>query len=120
MKHLKLLLASALAAAAFTTATQAQTILYGVDVYETSSTGTTPSLENTIVYPVHPGNSGYAVREYWDNGMLWQRSDPVVIDSRGNATYVHPETARLLPPSSTVTYTRPEVNSAPVYEIRVR
>jgi len=120
MKHFKLLLASALAAATFGTATQAQTILYGVDVYDNSSTGSTPSVENTSAYPVHPGNYGYAVREYWDNGMLWQRSDPVVVDSRGNVTYVHPETARLAPPSATVIYTRPEIYTAPVYEIRVQ
>lgn len=125
MRHTKLLLASALAAAAWCTASQAQTVLYGVDLYDHSSTGSTPSVEDTSAYPKHPGNAGYAVTEYWDNGMLWRRSDPVVVDSHGNMTYTYPETARLVPPSSTVIYPTPAPATSyyytdPVYEIRTR
>ncbi len=104
MKFTKILLAGAVAAAAWGTA-QAQTMGYGVDrpseaysvdMYSTpSSTGSTPSVENTSAYPKHMHGAGYATREYWDNGVMWQRSDPVVMDSRGNVNYVYPETARL-------------------------
>lgn len=123
MKHSKLLLASALAAAAWSTAPQAQTIMYGVDTsYGAMGTGSTPGLENTSPYPNHPANIGYAVSEYWENGVLWQRTDPVVVDTRGNVTYLYPETARMVSPPAAVVYTRPETGSygVPVYEIRTQ
>ena len=113
MKHSKLLIAGALAAAAWCSASQAQTVIYGVDMYNYGglSTGTTPSESGWSAYPKHPANAGYAVTEYYDNGVLWQRTDPVVVDSRGNVTYVYPETARLVYPSPSVIYTTPEVRS---------
>jgi hypothetical protein len=121
MKHAKLLCASAIAAAAWCAAPQAQTILYGVDIYEfgAGGTGTTPELSNTSPYPKHPGNVGYAVSEYWDNGMLWQRRDPVVIDSRGNASYVYPETARFVPPPKVVVEPLPYGERVYDYNYRV-
>jgi hypothetical protein len=122
MNHSKLLMASALAAAAWCTAPQAQTILYGVDLYSPSSTGATPSLENTSVYPKHPGNAGYVTSEYWDNGVLWQRSDPLVVDSSGAVTYVYPETARFVAPAPTVIYSTPPSSTyypVPTYDLRI-
>jgi hypothetical protein len=108
MKHSKLLLAGALAAAAWCGASQAQTVIYGVESLG-SSTGTTPSESNWSAYPKHPANIGYAVTGYWDNGVWWERTDPVAVDSHGGVTYAYPETARLVPAPSAIIYNAPEV-----------
>lgn len=124
MNHSKLLLAAALSAAAWSSASQAQTVLYGVEYYGNSTgTGTTPSESNWSAYPSHPANIGYAVSEYWDNnGVLRQKADPVVIDTQGTATYMYPDTARLVYPSSTVIYTTSGVDLylAPTWDSRYK
>ena len=111
MKHSKLLIAAALSAAAWCGATQAQSVVYGVEYYG-ASTGTTPSESNWTVYPsqtVYPVYPGYAVTEYRDyNGNWRQRSEPVAVMGT-QRTYVYPETtlypdtARLVYPSWEVT-----------------
>jgi hypothetical protein len=106
MKYSKLLLSGAIAAAAWCATAQAQTSVYIVE-YGANSTGTTPELSNTSPYPKHPGNAGYAVSGYWDNGVWWERRDPVVVDSNGSVRYVYPETARMVPRPDTI-YIRPD------------
>jgi hypothetical protein len=114
MRCSKLVIAGTLAAATWCGASQAQTILYGVD-YGAGSTGTTPELSNTSPYPKHPGNAGFAVSTYWDNGVQWERRDPVVVDPNGTVRYVYPETARAVPPPDRV-YVRPD--TAPAIDSR--
>ena len=109
MKHSKLLMAAALSAAAWCSASQAQNVIYGVEYYG-GSTGSTPSESNWTAYPSSPANIGYAVSEYWDrNGILQQRVDPVVIE-RGTTTYVYPDAAVVARPSTTEIYTTPRGN----------
>lgn len=118
MKHAKLILAGAIAAAAWCGVSQAQTVIYGVEYYDNAmGTGSTPSIDNTSAYPKHPANVGYAVSEYWDNGVLWQRTDPVAVQSDGTVTYVYPETARMVYPPSTVIYSTPGIVTYPEYEV---
>ena len=101
MKHAKLIVASALAAAAWCGATQAQSSVYIVE-YGTSSTGSTPSLEGWSAYPKHPGSAGVAVTGYWDNGIWYERTDPVMVSRDGAVRYIYPETARTVPPPTAV------------------
>jgi hypothetical protein len=112
MKHSKLLLAAALSAAAWCGASQAQSVVYGVEYYGTS-TGTTPSESAWVVYPSEPAYLGYAVtgqRDYY--GRWKQKSEPVAVIGT-QRTYVYPETTlypdttRLVYPSSEVIYTTP-------------
>jgi hypothetical protein len=84
-----------------------------MDRFDTAtSTGTTPSESNRSPYPKHPASTGYAVSGYWDNGVWWERTDPVAVDSHGGVSYVYPETARLVYPPSAIIYT-PPANTAP-------
>ena len=109
MKHSKLLLA-ALSAAAWCSASQAQTVLYGVEYYG-SSTGTTPSESNWNANRSPSADIGYSVGQYQDyNGNWRERPDPVVVDRQGSTTYVYPDTAQLGSRSPTVIYSTPEAN----------
>ena len=110
MKQSKLLLIAALSAVAWCSASQAQTVLYGVEYYG-SSTGTTPSESNRNAYRSSPADIGYSVNQYRDyNGNWRERADPVVVERRGSTTYVYPETAQLGSRSPTVIYSTPGVD----------
>lgn len=98
MKRSRLLLAGTIAAAAWCTALQAQTILYGAEHRPADK------MQSESAYPKHPPQVGYAVSGYWDNGVWWQRTDPVAVDSRGGVTYVNPGAAPTVYPPSTIIY----------------
>jgi len=101
MKHTKLLLAAALSAAAWCTASQAQTIVYDTQYYG-SSTGTTPSESAWVVYPAQPTYYGYAVTEHRDyNGNWRSKYEPVAVVGT-QRTYVYPENTVVYPSSSVV------------------
>lgn len=108
----KLLIAAALSAATWCGVSQAQTVVYGVEYYG-SSTGTTPSESNWTVYPGQIVYPGYAVSEYRDyNGNWRQQSEPVaVIGTQRNYVYpettLYPDTTRLVYPSSEMIYITP-------------
>ena len=102
MNPRKMVVAGAIVATGWCAAPQAQTVAYGLGGATSTSTGTSPELSNTSPYPKHPGNAGFAVSGYWDNGVWWERRDPIVVDSGGTIRYVHPETARMAVPPHTV------------------
>lgn len=107
MKHSKLLIAAALSAAGWCSASQAQTVIYDVTPYYGSSTGTTQSESNWTVYPGQPPTIGYAVGEYRDyNGNWRERTEPFAVIGTPR-TYVYPEASTLVYPSSGVIYTIP-------------
>lgn len=129
MKHAKLLIAAALSAASWGTVSQAQTVIYDVTPGTTyyygygSSTGTTPSESNWTAYPTTP-SMGYSTSTYWDNGVLRQRNDPVIVGGPLR-NYVYPESSvqTYIIPESQVqnymyTYPRVEMYSDPVYDLR--
>jgi hypothetical protein len=112
MKHKKLLIAAALSAAAWCGASQAQSVVYGVEYYGTS-TGTTPSESNWTVYPSQPAYLGYTVTGHTDYHGRWrQKTEPVAVIGT-QRTYVYPETtiypesARIVYPAYGTVYTTP-------------
>ena len=117
MSYSKVLAASLIAVtSAWCGAARAQTSVY-LAGYGASSTVATPSLENSSPYPKHLGNAGLAVTGYWDHGVWYERTDPVMVGSDGVVRYVYPETARRVPPPTAI-YVRPESAPYPAEAVR--
>jgi len=110
MKHSKLLLAAALSAAAWCTASQAETIVYDTPYYTAPAAAAVVTESGRVVYPAE---AGYAVRSHRDyNGNWRQTYEPVAVVGT-QRTYVYPESTviyegrQVMYPSYGVTFVPP-------------